>query len=108
MLGVVLLLRELRDEHERPSQDEADEHTFAGASEALRALGLVLIPVLVALGVYIVVHGQITPGGGFQGGVMLAAGPLAMFLAGRYLRMRRSRPTWSWRSARRSARSATR
>ena len=37
---------------------------------------------------YIVVHGQITPGGGFQGGVILATGPLAVFLAGRYLRMR--------------------
>ena len=50
------------------------------------------MPALVALGVYIVVHGQITPGGGFQGGVILAAGPLVVFLSGRYLRMRRSRP----------------
>ena len=88
VLGVVLILREMRDERERPTQQEADEHTFAGASEALRALSLVVIPVLLALGVYIVVHGQITPGGGFQGGVILAAGPLAVFLAGRYMRMR--------------------
>jgi multicomponent Na+:H+ antiporter subunit B len=88
VLGVVLILRQLRDEHEQPSQDEAEEHTFAGASEALRAMSLVLIPSLIALGVYIVVHGQITPGGGFQGGVILAAGPLAVFLAGRYIRMR--------------------
>jgi multicomponent Na+:H+ antiporter subunit B len=88
VLGVVLILRQLRDEQQRPSQHEADEHTFAGASEALRALSLVLIPSLIALGVYIVVHGQITPGGGFQAGVILAAGPLAVFLAGRYIRMR--------------------
>jgi multicomponent Na+:H+ antiporter subunit B len=88
VLGVVLILRELRGERERPSQHEADEHTFADASEALRALALGLVPGLIALGCYIVVHGQITPGGGFQGGVILAAGPLAVFLAGRYLRMR--------------------
>lgn len=88
VLGVVLILREMRDERERPTQHEGDEHTFSDASEALRALSLVLIPALVALGVYIVVHGQITPGGGFQGGVILAAGPLAVFLAGRYMRMR--------------------
>jgi multicomponent Na+:H+ antiporter subunit B len=88
VLGVVLILRQLRGEHERPSQHEGDEHTFGGASEALRALSLVLIPVILAIGVYIVVHGQITPGGGFQGGVILAAGPLAVFLAGRYLRMK--------------------
>ena len=74
VLGVVLILREMRGDRERPAQHEGDEHTFEGASEALRALSLVLIPVLVALGVYIVVHGQITPGGGFQGGVILAAG----------------------------------
>jgi multicomponent Na+:H+ antiporter subunit B len=88
VLGVVLILRQMRGEHERPSQHEGDEHTFSGASEALRALSLVLIPVILAVGVYIVVHGQITPGGGFQGGVVLAAGPLAVFLAGRYLRMK--------------------
>jgi multicomponent Na+:H+ antiporter subunit B len=88
VLGVVLILRQLRDEQQRPRQHEADDHTFTGASSALRALSLILIPLLIAIGVYIVVHGQITPGGGFQGGVILAAGPLAIFLAGRYLRMR--------------------
>jgi multicomponent Na+:H+ antiporter subunit B len=88
VLGVVLILRQLRGEHERPSQAEADEHQLAGASEALRVLALVLVPSLLTIGIYIVVHGQITPGGGFQGGVILATGPLAVFLAGRYLRMR--------------------
>jgi multicomponent Na+:H+ antiporter subunit B len=88
VLGVVLILREMRGERERPSQEEAEEHAFGGASEALRALALGLVPGLTALGVYIVVHGQITPGGGFQGGVILACGPLAVFLAGRYLRMK--------------------
>ena len=41
---------------------------------------------------YIVVHGQITPGGGFQGGVILATGPLVAFLSGRYLRMKALAP----------------
>jgi multicomponent Na+:H+ antiporter subunit B len=88
VLGVVLILRQMRGERQRPALHEADEHTFAGASEALRALSLAMIPAILAIGVYIVVHGQLTPGGGFQGGVILAAGPLAVFLAGRYLRMK--------------------
>jgi multicomponent Na+:H+ antiporter subunit B len=88
VLGIVLILREMRGEHEQPHEEESDEHSFAGASEALRALALGLILTLIAVGVYIVVHGQITPGGGFQGGVILGAGPLPVFLAGRYLRMR--------------------
>jgi multicomponent Na+:H+ antiporter subunit B len=88
VLGVVLVLRQLREEDSDLNTREADEHHFDGASEALCALGLVLVPVILAIGVYIVVHGQITPGGGFQGGVILAAGPFALFLAGRYLRMK--------------------
>ena len=92
VLGIVLILREMRDEHERPRQEEADEHQFAGASSALRVLALGLIPSMIALGVYIVVHGQITPGGGFQGGVILATGPLVAFLSGRYLRMKALAP----------------
>jgi multicomponent Na+:H+ antiporter subunit B len=88
ILGVVLILRQTREEGENPHEEEADEHSFAGASEALRALALGLIPGLVALGVYIAVHGHLTPGGGFQAGIVLAAGPLVVFLAGRYLRMK--------------------
>jgi multicomponent Na+:H+ antiporter subunit B len=92
VLGIVLILRQLRGEDEEPHEQEADEHRFAGASAALRALALVLIPSIVAIGVYIVVHGQITPGGGFQGGVILATAPLGAFLAGRYLRMKAIAP----------------
>jgi multicomponent Na+:H+ antiporter subunit B len=90
--GVVLIMREMRGEHEGPQHREADEHYFAGASEALRASALALIPSLIALGIYVVAHGQLTPGGGFQGGVVLAAGPLVVFLAGRYLRMKAIAP----------------
>jgi multicomponent Na+:H+ antiporter subunit B len=92
VLGIALILREMREEQVGPSQEESDEHTFAGASEALRAMVLVLIPVLVAVGIYIAVHGHLTPGGGFQAGVVLAAGPLGIFLGGRYLRMKAIAP----------------
>jgi multicomponent Na+:H+ antiporter subunit B len=88
VLGIMLILRQLRGEEEAPNSEAAEEHTFAGASEALRALSLLLIPALIAIGVYTVVHGQLTPGGGFQGGLILAAAPFAVFLAGRYLRMK--------------------
>ena len=32
-----------------------------------------MLPLLVVVGLYIVIHGHLTPGGGFQGGVILAA-----------------------------------
>ncbi len=94
VVGVVLLLRDLRDEDERLANG-ISEHRFAGASDALRALSLVLVPMLIALGVYLVIHGALTPGGGFQGGVVLAAGPVALLIAGRYLAMKRLAPDWA-------------
>lgn len=91
--GVALLLRQLRDEDERDQLTPGiEEHRFAGASDGLKLTSLVLIPLLVALGCYVVFHGQLTPGGGFQGGVVLAAGPVAILLAGRYLSMKRVAP----------------
>ncbi|MGD8957520.1 MAG: MnhB domain-containing protein [Chromatiaceae bacterium] len=39
----------------------------------LRAGADVLFPLLLIVGLYIVMHGHLTPGGGFQGGVVLAA-----------------------------------
>ena len=44
----------------------------------LRAGADLLFPLLLVVGFYIVFHGHLTPGGGFQGGVILAA---AFFLA---------------------------
>jgi multicomponent Na+:H+ antiporter subunit B len=93
--GVALLLRHLRGEEEGDRARGIEDHRFAGASEALRVYSLVAIPLVVALGVYVVVHGHLTPGGGFQGGVVLAAGPAAILLGGRYLTLRRLAPEWA-------------
>jgi multicomponent Na+:H+ antiporter subunit B len=90
--GVALLLRHLRGEAEIERAGGIEDHRFAGASSGLRVASLVFIPLLVALGVYVVLHGALTPGGGFQGGIVLAAGPMAILLAGRYLGMKRLAP----------------
>ncbi len=44
----------------------------------LRAGADLLFPLLLVVGFYVIVHGHLTPGGGFQGGVILAA---AFFVA---------------------------
>jgi multicomponent Na+:H+ antiporter subunit B len=93
--GVALLLRHLRDEEESQPSRSLEDHRFAGASDALRVLSLILVPLLVSLGVYLALHGAITPGGGFQAGVVLAAGPLVILLAGRYLALKRVAPHWA-------------
>jgi multicomponent Na+:H+ antiporter subunit B len=35
--------------------------------------GSLLFPLMMTIGFYIILHGHLTPGGGFQGGVILAA-----------------------------------
>src|SRR5947209_12077910 len=92
VLGVVLILREMRDEESDPDEEEAKEQSSAGTSDALRGLSLALVPSMIALGVYILVHGALTPGGGFQAGIILAGAPLALFLAGRYVAMKAIAP----------------
>ncbi len=52
-------------------------HTTAGTLTeggfVLRHGGAMLFPLLMTIGFYIIFHGHLTPGGGFQGGVILAA-----------------------------------
>lgn len=47
------------------------------AGDLLKTGAELLFPLLLLVGIYIIVHGHLTPGGGFQGGVILAA---ALFL----------------------------
>jgi multicomponent Na+:H+ antiporter subunit B len=89
VIGLSVLLRERRGEHERaPESPGEDDHHFPGSSAALSALGVALVGPLLVVGGYIVTHGHLTPGGGFQGGVILAAALLMVLLAGEYVVMK--------------------
>ena len=92
VLGVAILLRAQRDEHEEaPDEDAADRHAPA-TSNAVRIIGLTLVGPVVLYGVYLVAHGHLTPGGGFQGGVVLATAALLVYLSGEYVTLRRVSP----------------
>jgi multicomponent Na+:H+ antiporter subunit B len=90
--GVAVLLREQRSEHERPRSTVAEEHRFQGTSLGLRALTMGAVGPILVLAFYLDSHGSISPGGGFQGGVVGAAALLMVFLGGGYLAMRRLSP----------------
>jgi len=51
------------------------------SSELLQTGSTFLTPLIFLFGVYIFLHGHLTPGGGFQGGVVIASGVLLMLLA---------------------------
>jgi multicomponent Na+:H+ antiporter subunit B len=92
VLGLALILREARDEFHVPIDDDAPERLPRVTSAALRLLTLVTVPFAVLLSVYITAHGHLTPGGGFQGGVIAATALLIVYLGGEYLAMRGVRP----------------
>jgi multicomponent Na+:H+ antiporter subunit B len=79
----------------RPSEEEREQTVVPEGGrplEAVRLVGHLLLPVTLLLGVDLVVHGAITPGGGFQGGVVLGTAVHLLYLAGRYPALERLRP----------------
>lgn len=94
VLGVALLLRRQRDEWEGPPIDRARGRGPTPPSDAVRMLTVALVGPVVLFGIYVVVHGQVTPGGGFQGGVILATAPLLIYLSGEYSSLCRLAPRW--------------
>jgi multicomponent Na+:H+ antiporter subunit B len=86
-LGAAVLLRAGRGERAADGEDDAPP-----TSSALRVVGAVLDGPVLVLGGYVVSHGHLTPGGGFQGGVILAAALLLVYAAGQLVGLERVRP----------------
>jgi multicomponent Na+:H+ antiporter subunit B len=92
VLGVAILLRAQRDETEQPPDEDAADRHAPATSNAVRVVGLALVGPVVLFGIYVVAHGHLTPGGGFQGGVVLATGALLVYLSGEFVTLRRVSP----------------
>lgn len=82
VIGVLLLFRKQPEEDESNKDWEFPEDRIP-ATDTIRITMQVMVAMMVVFGIYIASHGQLTPGGGFQGGVMLATAPLLVFLSGR-------------------------
>ncbi|MGW7256682.1 hydrogen gas-evolving membrane-bound hydrogenase subunit E [Streptomyces sp. NPDC054834] len=85
VLGVVVLLRQTRDEH-RARPEPAD------VAMPVRRYALVVVPVALLCGLYVIAHGQLSPGGGFQGGVVAATALHLLYLGADYRALERVRP----------------
>ncbi|MBL1104001.1 sodium:proton antiporter [Streptomyces sp. 5-8] len=85
VLGCVVLLRQARDEHrDRPEPAEV--------ARPVRRYALLVLPVALVTGLYVVAHGQLSPGGGFQGGVVAATALHLLYLGADYGALERVRP----------------
>jgi len=101
VVGTMLLLREAPGEEEEDAgsgDDTGDDGAGGqgrppGASppDAVRLAGYLMLPLTCLVGGYLVAHGHLSPGGGFQGGVALATGVHLLYLAGDYQALDRFR-----------------
>jgi multicomponent Na+:H+ antiporter subunit B len=81
--GCVALLRVRRREREGRAP------TRPVPSLAARALGGALVGPVLVVSAYVIVHGHLTPGGGFSGGVIGAGALLLAYAAGQSVRLHR-------------------
>lgn len=58
-----------------------DRSVLFPSSSIVNAGSKLLFPAIILLGVYVFIHGHLSPGGGFQGGTIVATGFLLMLLA---------------------------
>jgi multicomponent Na+:H+ antiporter subunit B len=90
--AVMVLLRKQRPEVLGAPEEAARGRRVPGRDDAALVLGVAMSAVIACFGLYIVGHGQLTPGGGFQGGAILMTGPALLYLAGGFRALQRSAP----------------
>jgi multicomponent Na+:H+ antiporter subunit B len=78
VVGVTLLLRD-----ETRSQ-EAERRTRRFGNDTVRLVGVVMVGGGLLVGLWLMAFGYITPGGGFQGGVVAAGAIVLLYLVGNH------------------------
>ena len=73
--GIAVLLRR------RKEKDPKKEIKKRGSSEILLTGSNLLAPMIIIFGIYIFLNGHLSPGGGFQGGAVIASAIMLLFLA---------------------------
>jgi multicomponent Na+:H+ antiporter subunit B len=84
--GVGLLLRRTRRKEDDEDLEQGDrEEETAGvhkpASEIVETATELLLPMVILFGIYVFLNGHLSPGGGFQGGAIIASGTMFLLLA---------------------------
>jgi len=64
------------------------------SSRILQVGAQIIFPMVVVLGAYVFIHGHLTPGGGFQGGAIIATASLLMLITYRKFKVNHNTITW--------------
>ena len=77
--GVGLLLR--RSRRKQDEQTKKPDIAHKAASEIVETATELLLPMIILFGIYVFMNGHLSPGGGFQGGAIIASGTMFLLLA---------------------------
>lgn len=97
LLGSVLAAAALL--RPQPGEDERRIPHMGRILPSTRLLGYVMLPLTVVIGIDLVAHGQLTPGGGFQGGVVIGTGIHLIYVSGSFRAVEHLRPLTPYRLA---------
>ena len=78
--GVGLMLRRERKTGKGENSD-AIMRTHKPSSEIVETATELLLPMVILFGIYVFLNGHLSPGGGFQGGAIIASGTMFLLLA---------------------------
>ncbi len=91
--AVMLLLRVTADKRRSAAYQlelETDDRMYEPKNDLiLRGIARLLVPCILLLGMYIILNGHLSPGGGFSGGAVMGAGLILMLNAYGFRRMER-------------------
>ena len=84
--AVLILLRIDRDKDGNPVQEliaaESDDRHYEPRNDRiLQGSAMVLTPIILLYGIYIILNGHLSPGGGFSGGAIISAGLILYLVA---------------------------
>ncbi len=91
--AAVMLLRGRRGEDMSERAGRLDDREWAERSDATVLVCRLIAAALFLFGVYVVLHGTVTPGGGFQGGAIAASSFVLLYLGEGYQSWRRILPS---------------
>ena len=87
--GAVVLLRGRRGESTTDKPARFDDRALRAPSDAVVLTCRTFAALIALFGIYVVLHAQLTPGGGFQGGAIVGSGTLLVYLGEGYQVWRR-------------------
>ncbi len=79
--GLASILYRKEEEEEEENIRHISHRLNLPSSSLVQTGAKILFPLIIVLGIYVFIHGHLTPGGGFQGGAIIATGFLLMLVS---------------------------